>query len=289
MYGIRIALAGAFACTLAHSAAAQNLTTAAIIDPAYNVKAFTITIPAGWKFQSTVMPGPECSPFSFLVFRAFAPDGLNQIRLEPTFNWTFHPALKNFKSPTGCMDFGHTLTAAEFLKHYEEMVASSGMHIVGPMPIAPSYQKRVEGVANNMNHISPTIKGSADAAAVRVETANGTFVIEQRLRVYVECRVSTQSGMAAGGGGCSAHVDVVRAPKGKLDALCAVVDAHDLVRTPHEDAWLQRVMQTQAARNQDRMRQLTQQQQASSAMLKKQADDFNASAQRNHEAFMAQQ
>ena len=289
MYGIRIALAAIFVCTLAHPAAAQSLTTADITDPAYNVKAFTITIPAGWKFQGTVMPGPECSDISFPVFRAYAPDGLNEIRLEPTFNWTFHPALKNFKSPTGCMDFGHTLTAAEFLKRYEEMVASSGMHVVGPMPIAPSYQKRVEGVANNMNHISPTIKGSADAAAVRVETANGTFTIEQRLRVYVECRVSTQSGMAAGGGGCSAHVDVVRAPKGKLDALCAIVDAHDLVRTPHEDAWLQRVMQTQAARNQDRMRQLTRQQQASSAMLKKQADDFNASAQRNHEAFMAQQ
>jgi len=271
----------------AHLAVAQSLTTAAITDPAYNVKAFTITIPAGWKFQGTVLPGPDCSDVSSPVFRAYSADGLSEMRLMPAFNWSFHPNIKNFHSPTGCLDFGHTLTAAEFLNHYEEMAATSGMHVVGPMPIAPSYQKRVEGVANNMNHISPNIRGSADAAAVRVETVNGSFTIEQRLRVYVECRVSNGSGLP--GGACSAHVDVVRAPKGKLDALCAIVDGHDLVRTPHEDAWLQRVQQTIAAKNRARQAQLTRQEQAGAAMLKKQFDDFMATSQRNHEAFMAQQ
>jgi hypothetical protein len=272
---------------LAQLARAQDLATAPIIDPAYGIKAFTITIPAGWKFQGTVLPGPECSQISFPVFRAYSPDGLSEIRLMPTFYWTFHPNTPNFH-PTGCLDFGHTLTAAEFLKHYEEMVATSGMHVVGPAAIAPSYQRRVDGVGQNMNHISPDIHGSADAAAVRVETRNGSFVIEQRLRVYVECRVSDRIGPGAGGG-CSAHVDVLRAPKGKLDALIAEVDAHDLVRTPNEDAWLQRVLQTNAQRNRERLRELTRQEQASAAMLKKQSDDFMATSQRNHEAFMAQQ
>lgn len=271
----------------ASSATAQNLTTADIIDPAYGVKAFTITIPAGWKFQGTVLPGPDCSNIPMPVFRAYSPDGLNEMRLEPTFEWTFHPNLK-MKAPNGCLDFGKTLTAEEFLKHYEEMVAGNGMRVIGPMPIAPSYQKRVDGVANNMSHISPDIKGSATAAAVRVETPNGTFVIEQRLRAYVECRVSTRTGPLAGGG-CSAHVDVLRAPKGKLDALAQLVDAHDLVRTPHEAAWLQQVMQHQAAVNQQRMDQLHQQQQAGNAMLRQQHEQFMASSQRNHEAFMKQQ
>lgn len=282
-------------------AGAQELTTVPIIDPAYDIKAFTITIPAKWEFQGTVLPGPECSQISYPVFRAYSPDGLSEIRLLPTFNWTFHPNLRNFHA-AGCLDFGRTLTAAEFLKRYEEMVASSGMHVIGPAPIAPSYQRRVDGVAQNMNHISPDIQGTADAAAVRVETVNGSFVIEQRFRAYVECRVSTRTGPGAGGG-CSAHVDVLRAPKGKLDALIALVDAHDLVRTPHEDAWLQRVLQTNAQKNRERMADLTRQEQAgdamlkkqadafkaSSAMLKKQSDDFMATSQRNHEAFMAQQ
>jgi hypothetical protein len=267
--------------------ASEGLTTAPIIDPAYNLKAFTITIPAGWKFQGTVIPPPECTVAPSPVFRAYSADGLTEIRLLPTFNWTFHPNLR-MRAPNGCLDFGHTLTAAEFLKHYEEMIATSGIHVVGPMPIAASYQRRVDGVAHNMGNISPHIHAQADAAAVRVETVNGSFIIEQRLRVYVECRVSDQTGPWAGGG-CSAHVDVLRAQKGKLDALAQLVDSHDLVRTPHEDQWLQRVMQTQAEKNARQSAELIRQRQAGNAMLRQQHEQFMASMQRNHEAFMAQQ
>src|SRR5579862_5058430 len=228
-----VILAGlAFLITSAPIAADQGLTTADIVDPAYNVKAFTITIPAGWKFQGTVIPGPECSGVPYPVFRAYSPDGLNEIRLQPTFNWTSHPNMR-MKTPRACLDFGRTLTAEEFLKRYEEMVSSTGMHVVGPMPIAPSYQRRVNGVAQNMGRISPHIHANTNAYAVRVETVNGSFIIEQRLRAYVECRVSDQTGPMAGGG-CSAHVDVLRAPKGKLDALAQLVDSHYIDPTTNE-------------------------------------------------------
>ena len=46
------------ALLLSAAALAQSLTTLPINDPAYGVKAFTATIPAGWKFQGTVVPGP---------------------------------------------------------------------------------------------------------------------------------------------------------------------------------------------------------------------------------------
>jgi hypothetical protein len=275
------------ALSSARLATSQSLTTADITDPANGLKAFTITIPAGWKFQGTVLPGPDCSSVPSPVFRTYSTDGLTEIRLMPAFDWTFHPNLK-MKTPNGCVDFGHTLTAAEFLKHYEEMIATNGMRVIGPMPIAPSYQKRVDGVARNMSNISPDIRGSADAAAVRVETPNGSFIIEQRLRAYVECRVSNRTGPLAGGG-CSAHVDVLRAPKGKLDALAQLVDAHDLVRTPYENAWLQQVRQATAELNRRRADELHQQQQAGNAMLRQQHEQFMATMQHNHEAFMAQQ
>jgi len=276
------------ALLLSTAALAQSLTTLPINDPAYGVKAFTATIPAGWKFQGTVVPGPECSRIPFPVFRAYSPDGLQEIRLQPSFNWTFHPNNKAFHGVPGCLNINGPISAADFLKKYEEMISTNGLHVIGPMPVGTAYQTRVAGVAQNMSHISPTIRGSAEAAAVRVETPNGTFVIEQRLRVYVECRINT-SGPDTNGGGCSAHVDVERAPKGKLDALCALVDAHDLVKTPHEDAWIQRVQQTLAQRAQQDQANLTHQQQAGNAMIKKQFDDFMATSQRNHEAFMAQQ
>jgi hypothetical protein len=272
----------------ASAAGAQSLSTVFITDPAYGIKAFDISIPAGWKFEGTVLPGPECSRVPMPVFRAYSPDGLTEIRLLPAFNWTFHPGFKGFRPVNGCLGYTGAMTAADFLKHYLEMVASNGMHVVGPMGLGAAYQQRVAGVAQNMNHIAANIHGSADAAAVRIETVNGTFIIEQRLRVYVECRIAA-SGPDTNGGGCSAHVDVERAPKGKLDALCDLVDSHDLVRTPHEDAWLQRVQQASAQRAREDQARLTQQEQASQAMLKKQFDDFMATSQRNHEAFMAQQ
>lgn len=124
-------------------ALAQGLTTAPIIDPAYGVKAFTITIPAGWKFRGSVLPAPDCTAAPSPLFRAYSTDGLSEIRLLPAFNWTFHPNLR-MQTPTGCMNFGQPMKAADFLKHFEDMVASTGMHVVGTMPIAPSYQRRVE-------------------------------------------------------------------------------------------------------------------------------------------------
>jgi len=276
------------AAGIAGTAGAQATSRVPIVDPAYGVTAFNIDIPAGWKFQGTVVPGPECSRVPMPVFRAYSPDGLTEMRLLPAFNWTFHPAMKGFHPVNGCLDYAGRMSAADFLKHYEEMIAGNGLHVVGPMAVGKAYETRVEGVAQNMNHIAANIRGSADAAAARVETVNGTFIIEQRLRAYVECRIA-DSGPDLGGGGCSAHVDVERAPKGKLDALCELVDAHDLVRTPHDDAWLQRVQQTMAQRAREDQMRLTRQQQAGQAMLRKQFDDFMATSQHNHEAFMAQQ
>jgi hypothetical protein len=222
-------------CVCASPAGAQSLTTVFITDPAYGIKAFDISIPAGWKFDGTVLPGPECSRIPMPVFRAYSPDGLTEMRLLPAFNWTFHPSMKGFRPVRGCLAYTGPMSAADFLKHYVEMVAGNGLHVAGPMAVGAAYQQRVAGVAQNMSRIGPNIHGSADAAAVRIETVNGSFIIEQRLRAYVECRIAT-SGPDTNGGGCSAHVDVERAAKGKLDALCALVDAHDLVKTPHEDA-----------------------------------------------------
>jgi hypothetical protein len=275
-------------CLYASSAGAQALTTASITDPAYGIKAFDISIPAGWKFEGTVVPGPECSRVPMPVFRAYSPDGLTEMRLLPAFNWTFHPGFKGFRPVSGCLAYTGSMSASDFLKHYVEMIATNGMHVVGPMEVGAAYQQRVAQVALNMNHIAPNVHGSAEAAALRIETVNGTFIIEQRLRAYVECRITT-SGPDSNGGGCSAHVDVERAPKGKLDALCGLVDAHDLVKTPHEEAWLQRVQQTMTQRAREDQARLTRQEQASQAMLKKQFDDFMATSQHNHEAFMAQQ
>src|SRR5580704_9098025 len=123
------------ACSfLAQPAAAQALSTGTITDPSLgDIKAFTVTIPAGWKFQGTVVRGPECNPISFPVFRAYSPDGLTEMRLLPAFDWSFHPAIK-MNTVAGCLPIQQTLTAAQFLDHFVELIPG-GVHVIGPMSI----------------------------------------------------------------------------------------------------------------------------------------------------------
>jgi hypothetical protein len=98
----------------AGAAGAQATSRMAIVDPAYGITAFNIDIPAGWKFQGTVVPGPECIRVPMPVFRAYSPDGLSEMRLLPAFNWTFHPAMKGFRPVSGCLNYSGRMSAEEF-------------------------------------------------------------------------------------------------------------------------------------------------------------------------------
>jgi hypothetical protein len=272
---------------LVQPAAPQALGAGTIADPSLGgIKAFTVTIPAGWKFQGTVVRGPECNPISFPIFRAYSADGLTEMRLLPAFNWSFHPEIR-MNTIAGCLPLQQTLTAAQFLDHFIELVPG-GVHVVGSMSIAPAYHERMEHFAANMNANGSGVHDTVDAAALRVETVNGSFVIEQRLRVWVECRTTGQIGKFSGGG-CSAHVDVLRAPKGKLDALVAVVDAHDLTKTVNDPQWLAAYMQRQQREAANRMGTLRETEARQNAMLRTQFEQVQETMNRNHEAFMAQQ
>jgi hypothetical protein len=140
----------------------------------------------------------------------------------------------------------------------------------------------------NANNRTPGFHATVDTAALRVETVNGSFVIEQRVRVWLGCRTNSQAGVFSGGG-CDAHVDVLRAPKGKLDALVALVDAHDLTRPTGDDQWKMAYLQRQSRENADRLRNLTETETRQANMLHTQYEQIQQTMNRNHEAFMAQQ
>jgi hypothetical protein len=268
---------------------AQTLSTGAIADPSLGgIKAFTVNIPAGWQFQGTVVRGPDCYPNSFPTFRAYSRDGLTEIRLLPAFNWSFHPAIR-MNTIAGCLPYKSTMSASEFLNHFVELIPG-GVHIVGPMSIAQPYRERVEQVAASMNanNRTPGFHATVDTAALRVQTVNGSFVIEQRVRVWIGCRTNNQAGVFSGGG-CDAHVDVLRAPKGKLDALVALVDAHDLTRPTGDTQWKVAYLQRQSRENAQRLRDLTETENRQLSMIQAQGEQIQETMKRNHEAFMAQQ
>jgi hypothetical protein len=84
-------------------------------------------------------------------------------------------------------------------------------------------------------------------------------------------------------------VDVLRAPKGKLDALVALVDAHDLTKPVNDQQWLAAYMQRQQKENAGRLAALTATEARQSAMLRAQYEQMQETMNRNHAAFMAQQ
>jgi hypothetical protein len=193
------------------------------------------------------------------------------------------------KTIAGCLPYQRTMSASEFLNHFIELIPG-GVHVVGPMTIAQPYRERVEEVATslNANNRTPGFHATVETAALRVETVNGSFVIEQRVRVWLGCRTNNQAGVFSGGG-CDAHVDVLRAPKGKLDALVALVDAHDLTRPTGDPQWKAAYIQRQTRENNERIKNLTATEGQQLSMIQAQGEQIQETMKRDHEAFMAQQ
>ncbi|MGC1782304.1 MAG: hypothetical protein WA708_07290 [Acidobacteriaceae bacterium] len=225
-----------------------SLQTEIINDPSLgNRKAFTVTIPSGWKFQGTVIAAVGCNLPS-PVFRAYSPDGLTEIRLLPSFNWQFQE--KNASGQEG-LDVGHeciylndSMTAAQFLDRYVQTLGPA--HVVGPMSISTQYRQQLDELVAKMNAIKLqdlkwSMHTTGDAAALRIETINGTFTTEQRLRARVVCSLWSKA-IAGKAGNCSVRLDVLRAPKGQLHALVNLVDSHNLTNAKNDDEWLSMIV-----------------------------------------------
>jgi hypothetical protein len=283
----------AFALAAPPRAAAQALTTASINDASFNnMKAVTMTIPAGWKMQGLIATNPCDNNTAWPAFRAYSSDGLTEMRTMPVFGWRWRPNLRNLDK-TGCLPINGPIPAADFLKLYVETL-QGGVHIIGPMNVSEQYRQWAENYAARLNsnqaNMAPAIRGNhtADVAALHIETPNGSFVIDQRLRVAVECAINNNPGPMQGGT-CWARLEALRAPKGKLDALVELVDRNNLPHGQPEPDWQAAVLQRQQQEGQRMLAQLTAQEQASANMLRQQHEQIMATMQHNHEAFMAQQ
>jgi hypothetical protein len=263
-----------------------------INDPAFNgMPAIDLAVPTGWKIEGTIIM-PPCSYVPFPAYREYSPDGLLEFRVNPTFGWKGARDPRFLKND-GCLPFSQTMSAAEFLQKDVELI-KGGVHVVGPTPVDQTFADHAQAMARtaNPNSNNPMNgRTTADTAALRIETMNGSFVIEQRLRAQVQCTVrdNPQLNVSMQGIYCWARVDATRAPKGKLDALVAFVDGHNIIKNQPRDQWQQALLERMNQQNSEMMAELTRLQHQWSSMLKKQHDDFMETSRRNHEAFMQQQ
>jgi hypothetical protein len=284
-FGLSVAAVAMFAVTNAPVAASGGV-TATITDPVLQMQAYSVHIPAGWKFQGSVFPGPPCREQPYPVYRAYSADGLSEMRMLPRFDWTFS-TLSSARASNQCLPLNRTLNASEFLRYYTGMI---GAQQAGEMSVAPQVQQRTAAAVDQMRQMGANTPGAevtGDIAAVRAFSKNGTFVIEQRLRAWVVCRSAP---FLAGSRltGCFARVDVLRAPKGKLDALAQMVDDDNLNTAAADRSWDAREAQLEMAVGNAR---LANQIAHNNAVMQAQQARFEQSMaiqQHNHEQFMAQ-
>jgi hypothetical protein len=252
---------------------AQQFTTGQIVDPALNMKGYDLTVPAGWKYQAMLVPGSSCNGTPTPVFRAYSPDGLTEFRRMPRFDWSWGNAPYGGRQQGDCLPLKHDISAIAFAQHLADLQKGQNFH--NALDADNAAIQRQAGVR--------PFRG--DAGAARFEYLNGSFVIEVQLRVAIRCTHANQPGF----GGqqyfhedCGADVRVLRAPKGKLDALInliesrttgAIVDSH----------WEQAYMQVQAERQKGMLARNAVNQQA----LLAQGENAARVRQQQHSQYMA--
>jgi hypothetical protein len=275
----------------------NQFTTATITDPSLNnIPSATLTIPAGWNLQGITMVSP-CTFSPWPVFRAYSPDALMQMRIEPVFGWQWHP---NARGPlnSGCANISGQVSAAAFLQYYLGTM-QGGVHVVGSMPVSSAYSQWAQGLAAQKNQLNSRVapamqtENTADTAAMRIQVVNGSFVVEERIRTVVECTMnndrSTAMSIALYGGTCWARVDVLSAPQGQLDALVQLVDTNNLPHGVNSPQWTQAALQRQQRQGAQAMAALTAQEQQESKMIYQQFQQIMQRSAAEHQAFMQQQ
>ena len=278
-------------------------------DPAYGMTAFTMDVPAGWKFVGTIWrPGgchPPPTPASGLSYTAQSPDGVTAFVTLPGVSWTWTSNGSNVLGPK-CPSTINIDTAAGLLLN----IAVPNLHpdakavVVVPLP-----QKLQAAITANNEQNAAKVRGYGlqgtrqfqDAAQVRVEYERNGQQVEESEFAVVDCLQSQVAAMPGGLGQpwhpaytkrtCSSRGTMItRAPKGHLDEVLA----HSTVSSPQiNKEWDDRVIhdmttsfqQMQAASNQEFLA-IQAHFKAQTQQMNNQAEQFRAQQQASTDAAM---
>jgi hypothetical protein len=266
----------------------------AVTDPQYSMTAFTIDVPANWKFAGAIARDGGChSTGPSMKFTMTSNDGITSvIALAPVqWNWSSD---KNFQLSllhAGCtvMDFQ---SAAAFLINIAIPSARPNAHIEALLPLTPEGQASIKAQqqrANESNNqmaarygIKP-MKTVIDGARVKVDYVRNGKPVEEMFVSVIDCQESqVQMGFRAPistNVHCSNRgLTIMRAPKGQLDAFVARPEIADLSKSVQVNPeWMSRVNADAKA--------------AFDAAMKKNHDQFESfmkNAQAQHDAALEQ-
>jgi len=260
----------------------QGLTTVTLNDDSMNnMPATEVSVPKGWHVQGRMTMVP-CSSLPSPTWDASSPDGNSQINVLPSFGWKWGMGAQN---GNGCIPLSGPVHAADFLQKFAARL--HGIRVVGTMPVTGAFVQREVNFTNNSNSGNARLAGPlqarhmGDVAAIKAVDSTGH---EMRIRAWVEC-LERQGRLQ--GGTCFARVDVLRAPKGQLEALAALVDGHNLVQDHPTQEWMSAYMNRQQQIANGQMQQLRRNEDAGNAALAQNAQNAKASSQMLHNQYLS--
>jgi|GEM_PF-1106930 len=281
----RQATPGGMQQSASNSNLGHGLTTATLTDASFNgMPAVQVFAPSGWRVQGQAALS-TCPDLPYSSWDASSPDGQSQMNELPPFGWKWGNGSQN---RNGCIPLSGRLTAADFLQKFAARL--KGVRVVGPMPISDAFRSREENLVNNANSQNSNrppafrSRNTGDVAAIQAVDSTGH---EMRLRAWVECADYPRGPMA--GGNCWAKVDILRTPKGRLNALVALVDSRNLWQDHPTEEWNAAVINRLTRRNQEAGSQMMALGRRNSAaadqMLHNQAVSSQERLNANHAAF----
>jgi hypothetical protein len=233
-----------------------------VADPQYQMTAYTVDIPASWKFAGTIARVTGCHGNGAAIkYTAQSTDGLSAVAVMPgaAWSWASSPAMQKSMEATNCAAIDID-SAASFLVNIVVPNLRPGAKVVAMLPLKPEGQAslaeqlakaRQQNAAMARQYGQQPQTLSLDGATVRLQYERDGHAVEETITAVVDC---TESQMAALFGqpayrrrSCSARNEVVmRAPKGSLDELSA--QFKDLSKTVQINPdWQSRVLNDQQA------------------------------------------
>jgi hypothetical protein len=236
-----------------------------IVDPQYQMTAYTMEIPSDWKFAGTIDRAGGCHSAGVgagLKYTAQSPDGLTAMVRLPGVTWTWSTSeqIRKISEQQHCPNIDLN-SAASFVVN----IAVPNLHpkakIVSVGPLLPEGQAALAKQLADQNEqnakIAPQFRPqnvTLDGARVRVRYERDGHPFDEIVMSVVQCSVRHQNAMfrmpASDTRTCTSRGTIMeRAPQGRLDAMLEQPDYKALGKTlTINSAWDYRVAQDQMAK-----------------------------------------
>lgn len=288
-----VGLAAGTASAAGSVASWSSTRTLQVTDPQYQMTAYIVPVPSGWKSAAQVSHATGChGTGAGLSSTARSPDGLTTIAHLPgvRWSWSSSPLERQQAANAHCASIDVD-SAASFLLNIAIPNLQPGAAITAILPLdAPgqaSLRTQLENAKQSSDeafaryHVPPP-KLTIDGARVRIRFLEHGRLMEEQVQAVIDCNETQTQALykmpASTRRNCSArNVYIVRTPQGQLA---------DFVGSPallQLNQGIQIDQQWWARMSKD----LEAQAQASLAKSQAQFQQFMRQAQLNHEAMMA--